>query len=66
MAYNIWEKTYGKEHKDVALACNNIGTVYNHQGNYAKALEYHLKALNIQSFLFYHQKALRLYHCRFG
>lgn len=33
--------------KGMALAYNNIGTIYNNQGNYKKALNMHLKALKI-------------------
>jgi tetratricopeptide (TPR) repeat protein len=37
----------GTEHPDVARSYNNIGSVFNHQGEYAKALEYHGKAMAI-------------------
>ena len=42
------EKLYGKEHVDTATSYNDIGGLYDNQGNYAKALEYHRKALDIR------------------
>ena len=42
------EELYGKEHKNTAVSYNNIGEVYNEQGDYDKALEYHQKALLIR------------------
>ena len=44
---SIREKLYGKEHEDTAKSYNDIGVFYDHQGAYAKALEYHGKALDI-------------------
>ena len=37
-----------REHPDVALSYNNIGSVYDSQGDYAHAMEYHQKALGIR------------------
>ena len=45
---SLCEKLYGKEHADTAQSYNNIGVIYYNQGNYAKALEYHEKALDIR------------------
>ncbi|MBR2772819.1 MAG: tetratricopeptide repeat protein, partial [Bacteroidales bacterium] len=42
------EKLYGTEHEKTATFYNNIGLVYQAQGDYPKALEYHFKALDIQ------------------
>ena len=42
------EKLYGKEHADTATSYNDIGGLFDYQGNYAKALEYHRKALDIR------------------
>ncbi len=39
---------YGENHPDVATSYNNMGLVYDAQGDYAKALEYHNKALKIR------------------
>lgn len=47
-ALDILEKVQGKEHPDVALLRNNIGTVYYHLGSYANALKYHTMALGIR------------------
>ena len=44
----IAEELYGKEHENTATSYNNIGAVYNAQGNFDKALEYLLKALAIR------------------
>ena len=38
---------FGDSHPDVATSYNNIGLVYNDQGNYVKALESYNKALEI-------------------
>ncbi|MCL2119938.1 MAG: DUF2225 domain-containing protein, partial [Planctomycetaceae bacterium] len=43
----IYEKVLGKEHPSTAAMYNNIGVVYKEQGDYDKALEWHLKALAI-------------------
>ena len=37
----------GGRHPDVAASYNNIGYIYNRQGDYAKALEYYNKAVEI-------------------
>ena len=42
------EQLYGEEHADTAESYNNIGALYNYQGNYDKALKYHRKALDIR------------------
>ena len=42
------EKLYGPEHPVTATSYNNIGALYNYQGDYAKALEYYKKALDIR------------------
>ncbi|MBR2475855.1 MAG: tetratricopeptide repeat protein, partial [Bacteroidaceae bacterium] len=47
-ALDIQEKVLGKEHPDTATSYNNIGVVYDNQGEYDKALEYHFKALEIK------------------
>ena len=41
------EELYGKEHENTATSYNNIGAVYDDQGDYSKALEYYGKALAI-------------------
>lgn len=41
-------RTPGEDHPDVATTYNNLGNVYQSQGDYAKALEYHEKALRIR------------------
>ncbi len=38
----------GERHPDVATIYNNIGSIYNSQGDYAKALEYNNKSLEIR------------------
>ena len=38
---------FGENNSDVATSNNNIGAVYDSQGNYSKALEYYNKALEI-------------------
>ncbi|CAF1455690.1 unnamed protein product, partial [Didymodactylos carnosus] len=48
-ALEIFEKTPSKEHVvPLADTYSEIGDIYYEQSNYAKALEYHLKCLNIQ------------------
>ena len=42
------EELFGKEHPSTADAYTMIGVAYNEQGDYAKALEYYGKALDIQ------------------
>ena len=44
-ALSILLKAYGPNHRDVALAYNNIGAVYQSMGKYPKALETYKKAL---------------------
>ncbi len=46
-ALNTATHKHGEKHSSVALGYNNIGGVYNLQGNYDKALEYYSKALHI-------------------
>ena len=46
-ALAIREKVFGTEHPDVAQSYNNIGLIYDSQGNYEKSLEYYNKALEI-------------------
>ena len=43
---------YGEKSSDVAACYNNIGVIYNSQGNYVKALDYFDKALSIQMSVF--------------
>ncbi len=50
------EELYGLEHPSTATSYNNIGLVYDNQGDYGKALEYYLKALAI------HEKTLGREH----
>ena len=45
---SIAEEMYGKEDKNTAASYNEIGLVYDRQGDYGKALEYHFKALAIK------------------
>lgn len=47
---NLREQLYGKEHPDTASATsyNNIGCVYDNQGDYERALDYYFKALEIK------------------
>ena len=40
-------QVFGEKHPDVATNYNNIGLLYEDQGDYAKALEYYNKALEI-------------------
>ena len=42
---NLKEK--GEQHVDTAQSYNNIASVYKSQGDYAKALEFYQKSLNI-------------------
>ncbi len=42
----------GEKHPNVATSYNDIGLVYNHQGNYVKALESYNKALEIYLLVF--------------
>ena len=42
------ENLYGSRHPKTATTYNNIGVVYNYQGDYDRALEYYLKALSIR------------------
>ena len=44
----IAEELYGKEHENIAASYNEIGLVYDRQGDYGKALEYYFKALAIK------------------
>ena len=41
------EEIYEKDSTDIATSYNNIGLVYNRQGDYDKALEFYFKALDI-------------------
>ncbi len=41
------ESIYGFDHTKAASSYNNIGSIYYHQGQFSKALEYHLKALSV-------------------
>jgi len=41
-------RTPGNDHPSVATTCDNMGSVYDCQGDYVKALEYHGKALRIR------------------
>ena len=43
----IRESIYGFEHTNTAISYNNIGSIYYHQGQLSKALEFHLKALSV-------------------
>ena len=43
----LCKELYGLEHPSTATSYNNIGVVYDHQGDYSKALEYYHKALAI-------------------
>jgi len=49
---DIREKILGIEHVHTAVTYNDIGYVYNSQGDYSKALEYHKKALTIREKVF--------------
>lgn len=42
----------GEQNPDVAISYNNIGSVYDSQGEYNKAMEYYQKALQIQQTIF--------------
>ena len=42
------EEIYGPESEDTAAAYNNIGGVYDSQGDYPQALEYYFKALAVK------------------
>ena len=44
----INEELYGNENTDTATSYNNIGLVYDSQGDFDKALEFHFKALEIR------------------
>ena len=41
------KQLFGDSHPDVATSYNNIGSVYDSQGDYARALEYHQQSLAI-------------------
>ena len=47
-ASRLCKEVFGTEHPDTARSYNDIGAVYDNQGDYAKALEYYQKALEIQ------------------
>jgi len=42
------KKTIGENNPSIATTYNNIGLVYNNQGDYNKALEYYFKSLEIE------------------
>ena len=46
-ALYIREKVLGKKHLDTAMSYNNIGAIYENQGNYSLALEFYEKCLSI-------------------
>lgn len=45
---NIWLKTLGNHHPNVATSYNNIGLAWNSKGKYEKAVEFFLKCLDIE------------------
>jgi hypothetical protein len=44
----IRKLTIGENNPETAITYNNIGSVYNNQGEYKKALENYFKCLEIQ------------------
>eukprot|EP00669_Euglena_mutabilis_P007139 TRINITY_DN251_c0_g1_i1.p2 TRINITY_DN251_c0_g1~~TRINITY_DN251_c0_g1_i1.p2 ORF type:complete len:106 (+),score=11.68 TRINITY_DN251_c0_g1_i1:41-358(+) len=48
MLCHIMLTALGEDHPDVATTLNSIGSVYESQGDYSQALEYHGKALRIR------------------
>ena len=48
----IRKQLLGESHPDVAISYNNIGRIYDAQGDYARALEYHQRALAIRKQFF--------------
>ena len=51
-ALNHAMKQSGEQHQDVAYCYNDIGVVYDRQGNYTKALEFYKKSLKIKQNIF--------------
>ncbi|CAF4914714.1 unnamed protein product [Rotaria sp. Silwood1] len=47
-ALKIRQKNFPSTHPDLAVSYNNIGSVYDHMGDYSKALSSHKKALEIR------------------
>jgi len=48
---DIAEELYGTEHENTAASYNNIGLVYEEQGDYSKSLEYYFKALKTREMI---------------
>ncbi len=44
---DIFRTIHGENHPDVATSYHSVGSVYGSQGNFDKALEYHLKSVGI-------------------
>jgi len=47
-ALQIWEKTLGRDHPDVAISLTNLGIVFANQGDYERAKLHHQRALQIR------------------
>ena len=47
-AFVIKKQIFGDSHPDVAISYNNIGRIYDAQGDYVRALEYHQQSLAIK------------------
>ncbi|MBR5493294.1 MAG: tetratricopeptide repeat-containing protein, partial [Alistipes sp.] len=48
----IRKQVFGESHPDIAASYNNIGSVYDAQGDYTRALEYHQQSLAIMKQFF--------------
>lgn len=51
----IRKKMFGEQHPDTAKSFNNIGELYHYKADYARALEYYQKALEILKLIFCEQ-----------
>lgn len=66
MAQSVFEKASGENNKDInnglARAYGSMGVVFSEQSNYAKALQYHLKAVKIYEADHNSEKCARVYN----
>ena len=53
-------------HQDISLFFTNIGDVYKEMGEYMEALEYHTKALNIDTQIHGASEHPRISRCYYG
>ena len=52
LALNYASALHGENHPNVAMSYNNIGRIYDSQGNHSKALAYYTKSLEIRLSIF--------------